>query len=290
MKRLIINADDFGLTEEVNSGIIEAHRNGVITSTSLIANMPAFDDAVRLAKENPALAVGIHLNIFSGKPLLPPESVPTIIDNEGNFIRKPFTLVKKILLRQINLQEIEKELRAQIEHILNTRLEITHLDSHKHFHCYPPLFKIVIKLAVEYGIKRMRYINEKITIFSNSNITEKFYRTFINPRYYHINLLNYCCRMASSELKKNDILHPDYSFGILYSGSMDIDIYGSILRSLKEGTTEIMSHPGYNSNKLKTLSFLTSSREEELRILINPTIKKIITERDIELVTYRSLN
>src|SRR5438309_3622641 len=156
MKKLIVTADDFGLTESVNQGIIEAHCRGIVTSTSLMANGGAFDDAVARAREAPGLGVGAHLNLTQGPPVTRATLVRSLVHRDGEMSIGPIALGKKIATGKVRLGEVELELRAQIEKILNAGIELTHFDGHKHIQLLPGVFDIVLKLAREYGTKGIR--------------------------------------------------------------------------------------------------------------------------------------
>src|SRR5262249_20914256 len=153
MRRLVVNADDFGLTVGVNDGILDAHEHGILTSASLFANAPATADAIRRARWHPSLGIGVHLALVDGAPVLPPADVPTLVTGDGRFRRswKPF--VAACLRGRVSLVEVERELTAQIETIVAAGVLPTHLDTHKHVHAYPPIFAVVSRLAARFGIR-----------------------------------------------------------------------------------------------------------------------------------------
>lgn len=147
MRQLIVNADDFGLTPGVNRGIITAFQKGIVTSTTLMVNMPGFEDAVKLAKDEPKLAVGIHLNLTYGAPLSPVAEIPSLIDASGRFLKDP-----PYLQKEADLPQIQAEFAAQIERFLSTGLKPSHLDTHHHLHREPRILDIVINLANKLAI------------------------------------------------------------------------------------------------------------------------------------------
>jgi len=149
MIKLIVNADDFGYSKGINYGIIEAHRNGIVNSTTMMMNMPGVSHAVGLAKENPNLKVGIHLVLTCGKPLL--TDVPTLVDQDGFFKKN-----RDILESNISLEELEREWTAQVEKFLETGLTLTHIDSHHHVHTVPRFLPIVQKLSKKYNLSVRR--------------------------------------------------------------------------------------------------------------------------------------
>jgi len=145
MKRLIVNADDFALTESVNRGIIAAHRDGILTSASLLANGTAFEQAIASSQHVPQLSVGVHLNISEGTPVTPAAHISTIVDGRGEFYLKPFHLWVRILKRQINLDHIYTECRAQICKVFEAGIGPTHLDGHLHIHILPQLSQVITR-------------------------------------------------------------------------------------------------------------------------------------------------
>src|SRR5215813_4743172 len=159
-KRLIVNADDFGLTAGVNRAVIEGHTRGVITSATLMANMPAFDAAVRLAKDHPSLGVGLHINITQGRPVADASRVGSLINDRGEFWGTSMAVFKRLLAGRLKIEEVVIELRAQIEKALNAGLRPTHVDSHKHTHALPQICEAIISTVKDYGINAVRLPRE----------------------------------------------------------------------------------------------------------------------------------
>ena len=152
---LIVNADDFGISEGVNRGIVDAHERGILTSTTLMANMPAFEHAVEMWREHPTLGVGVHLNLTSGNPVLPPDRIPALVSQSGRLL--PIgTVLRLLTLDRIPLDQVQAEFAAQIEQAIAAGLAPTHLDSHHHVHMHPRLHLTVIRLAQRYGIRAAR--------------------------------------------------------------------------------------------------------------------------------------
>ncbi|MCP2520251.1 ChbG/HpnK family deacetylase [Candidatus Aminicenantes bacterium AC-708-M15] len=282
MKRLIINADDFGLTNGINEGIILAHKRGILTSTTLIPNMPGFENAVKLAKENKTLGVGIHLNIIRGKPVRRPEEVSSLLNKNGNFLTI-YPFIKKFILGKIEAEQVEKEFRAQIEKVLDEGIEITHFDSEKHIHSIPKIMGIVIKLAKEYKIPKIRFINEFCLSFDIVRSLKSMVVSCLN-------------RKMKRNILKAGILIPDRFYGICGSGRMNSKNLIKILTSIPDGVTEIMVHPGIIDNDYIKIEqeygsyYLKEERERELEALIDLKVKEIIEEENIQLINYRDLN
>ena len=160
MKNLIVNADDLGWTAGVNRGIAEAHRNGIVTSTSLLANGRAFDDGVNVSRALPGMGVGVHLNLSDGAPVNAARAVPSLVDEQGKLSGGPEQLLLKLARRKLKLGEVEREWEAQIEKIRRAGISPTHLDGHKHVHMLPGLFPIAVKLAKKHGINSIRISSE----------------------------------------------------------------------------------------------------------------------------------
>jgi len=271
MKRLIVNADDFGLTKGINEGIIKCFKEGIITSASVMSNMPGFYHAVNLAKEHPNLAVGIHLNIVKGKSLEQPGKAFSLIDGNGYFYSLP-GLIKRLFLRKIEFSEIENELRAQLEKVLKTNLRITHIDSHRHFHIYPSILDIVIKLAKEYKIMKIRC---PLDVFSHPR----------NIKELSLKLLSQRC---SGVLKQNNIRYNQRFYDLVkVEKNRDVSRSFSILcRKIPCGVTEISCHPGFDTNELDGIEKTIHNREKQITMLIDPAISKIINVCGIKLTTY----
>ena len=161
MKRLIVNADDFGLTEKVNQAIVQGHRSGIITSTTLMANGMAFNSAVALAQATPELGVGIHLNLTTGKAISCRSKIPGLVDARGLFCNTPEWLVARLAARTLSLGQVERGVSGSDGKVLSAGVAPTHLDGHKHVHLFPPIFELVIQMAKEYGISAVRCTRER---------------------------------------------------------------------------------------------------------------------------------
>ena len=282
MKTVIINADDFGLCHGVNQGIILAHQKGILTSATLMANTPGFEEAVELSKENKKLGVGIHLNIVRGEPLLAADKVRTLLSNEGRFFSSVFLLLRKLASKKVNLQDIEREFRAQIEKALKAGITPSHFDSEKHIHCLPSIFKIVLKLGKEYGIRKVRYINEYCFSPRNFRTANSFFRSLF-------------CALMKKKVRESGLVITDRFYGICNRGYMAAQRLKKILTNLDEATAEIMVHPGYITQELKDLErrvgsyYINKYRENELEALLDAELKKIVQSQKIQLINFNEL-
>lgn len=290
MKVLIVNADDFGLTEQVNRGILDAHRHGIVTSTSLMANGPAFDPAVALARTAPGLAVGIHLNLTEGRPLSPAARIPSLIDATQRFAAGPGRLVRRVATGAARLDHIEREWRAQIERVLAAGIAPSHLDGHQHVHAWPPLFAIAMKLALEYAIRGVRSPSERPAAVMTLLRHRPRAAARILKQYGVGRALAVLARGQRRRLRRAGLGCPDEFFGLTQTGFLDAASLEAILRAVPDGSSELMCHPGYFDPALgATPTRLQRQREAELAALTDPGINALIAGLAIRLGTYRDL-
>lgn len=257
MRRLIINADDFGFTRDVNAGIVHAHREGILTATTLMANGDAFDDAVRLARENPSLDIGCHLVLVQGHSLLTGQPFP----------ETPRAVITALLRRQLN---VYAELRVQIEKIIAAGIRPTHLDSHKHTHIVPNIFKTVVRLAQEFQIPFVRLPLDTTAPYASvpCAIAEPIYRRMAGP----------VVRMT------------DHFLGYRLTGSLTEQSLAEALSQLKEGSTEFMCHPGFLEAELRRApTRLKESRVRELEALTSPQIRNLLKISGVQLTSFACL-
>ncbi len=285
MKKVIINADDFGLSKSINKGIIECYKRGILTSASLIVNAPGFEDAIDLIKRNLGLSTGIHINVIRGKAVLPADKVKYISQN-GLFLGNMFRILKISYLHKRQLKELEMEFRAQIERALDSGINITHIDSEKHIHMIGPIFEIISRIAIEYGIPRIRYVKE--APIDPGNMHNLYY--LFKKQFYKILLFNLVSIKKRSLGYKFPIKITDYFYGLYNSGSLTTEKYERIFMGIKNGTTEIMCHPGYIDEEWKKYPlslekfYLNQNRERELNALIDPKVKELVYKLGIKLV------
>ena len=282
MKKLIVNADDFGLHTLINQGIIKGHREGFITSTSIMPSADAYEEAVELAKANPKLGIGIHLTLVGGvKSVLPKEQVSSLLDSEGRFLPDYVAFAKRFYTGGVKGSELEAELRAQIEKALASGLNITHIDSHQHTHVLPGMNGLVRKLCNEYNIKRERIPKEGYTFSGGfqAGLGRKIGRCG----------LSFCAALAASGADKDGIKHPDYFFGMLAGGHLNAELVGNIIRALPEGVSEIMTHPGLETAPLAKLYAWHYTWETELASYLDESNKALIKERNVQLVSFENI-
>jgi predicted glycoside hydrolase/deacetylase ChbG (UPF0249 family) len=282
MKKVIINADDFGLVQGVNEGILKAHQEGILTSATLLANMPGFDQAVDMARANPELGVGVHLNILRGQPLSQPQKVGSLLSRELRFIPSVPNLLYRMTLRRVIFDEVEREFRAQVEKVLNAGIEPSHIDSEKHIHLIWPLFRIVLKLAKEYKINKVRFIQE---FCISARPGQMFKSMFIS--------------LSSTFMKKKMIqegIHSsDRFYGVCDSGRVSGVKLQKVLQRAKEGVTEIMVHPGFLTQEMIELEkqigpyYINKYREKELNALLDERLPEVIAGLGIQLINFNHI-
>ena len=282
MKQLIVNADDFGLHPLINAGIIKGHQEGFITSTSLMPSAPCWQEAVRLAKENPRLGIGVHLTLVGGVPsVLPKEKVSSLLDDDGLFLPDYVAFSKRYYGGAVKRSELEAELRAQLERALSCGVNITHIDSHQHTHVLPGINSLVLKLSNEYNIIRVRIPKEGY-FFTGG------YQTGVG-RLIGRSGLSFCADMAALRADSLGLRHPQHFYGMLAGGHLNAQLIANILRQLPEGVSEIMTHPGLDSVALGEAFSWQYHWREELDAYLDAGNKALLKELGIEPVSFAAL-
>jgi chitin disaccharide deacetylase len=265
MRTLVVNADDLGLTVGVNDGIFHAHDRGILTSASLMATAPATANAIRRARSHPTLGIGVHLTLVDGTPMLPPDRIPTLVQDDGRFPRSWRPFIVACLLGRISMDDVERELTAQIEYVTAQGITPTHLDSHKHVHLFPTVFEVVVRLARRFQIPVVRVPNE---------------RTFADLPLFDM------ARRAYKLAGSRGISTPQF-VGRAMTGVMTGDALAQALRRLPAGHTELMVHPGFVDDALRQLpTRLLASRETEVALLTSGAIAQVVLDEDVHLVSH----
>ena len=289
MRQLIVNADDFGLTRAVSSGIIDAHRDGIVTSTTLMANGVAFEAAVSMSRRAPRLGVGVHLNLTSGEPVSDALAIPSLVDRKGRLHLTPGRLLRALVARQVNLFDVESELRRQIAKVLRAGIVPTHLDGHKHVHVLPGVSDIVIRLAKEFSIPSVRCPREVPPALPTSLRSGKFRNAAIKQ--YVVGRIVFRFASAFQEkLGKAGILFPAHFYGLSQTGFLHTQSILDILGSLPDGVSELMCHPGYvDADLLRAGTRLLGQRQVEIEALTAAPVRKLVADREIQLMNYGQL-
>jgi predicted glycoside hydrolase/deacetylase ChbG (UPF0249 family) len=261
LKRLIVNADDFGFTRDVNAGIVRAHREGILTATTLMAHGSAFGDAVERARENPGLDIGCHLTLV-GAP------------------RYPATVSDLLIAMGRRRIDVYGEMRGQVETILAAGIRPSHLDTHKHTHLLPAILTAVARLSAEFNIPWVRrpfdFPLEASGIPLSRRVASRM--TGVVRRRFHRVLSAHGCRTT------------DHFAGFRITGLFDTAELATLIRNLPDGTTELMTHPGVCSAELRAAQTrLKESREAELKALTSPEVRAALADCGVELVSFRDL-
>jgi hopanoid biosynthesis associated protein HpnK len=288
MKRLIINADDFGFTRGVNEGIVRAFKLGVVTSTTLMANGEAFDHAVELAKANPGLAVGCHLAVVGGKPVLTEGG--TLVNGDSRLPPTLSSLMGGLMRGKIRIADIESEFRAQVDRVFKAGIVPTHLDSHKHSHTHPRVMRALTRVAADFGIKCVR--NPFEGVFARAKMGDAararraaYFKQFALSAAIFPNAIQF-----HRIVREYGLRTPNHFRGVRLTGLLDSEALRGVIISLSEGTTELMCHPGLVDDDLEAAQTrLKSQRQRELEALVDPRVREILEESGIELVSYREL-
>jgi len=280
-RRIVINADDFGLCEGVNKGIVEAHSKGVLTSATLMANMPAAQKAVDLAKHLPKLGVGVHLNLTNGKPLCQDEDVKRLLNAEGDFGLSPGKLAIVSIVTGKVRAAIETELAAQIQWVIDRGIKPTHLDSHKHIHSFPAIFRIVCRLAERFKIPAIRFTYEPKQVCRLPwPVTDEESRR----RAAKVRTMARINRWQNRAFFKTDAL-----LGVAHTGNINVNFFRAVSLYNTAATAEVMTHPGYTYDLDATRTRLVKQREVELEALCSEKTKQYFKEAGIKLVHYGQL-
>jgi len=290
VRRLIVNADDFGLTAGVNRAIVEAHARGIVTSSTLMANGRAFDDAVRLANTVPRLSVGCHVVLIDGEPVVNAELLPSIASTPSGSARfrdglKSFAV--RALAGRLDPGEIEAEVSAQIHKLQAAGINVSHVDTHKHTHLFPGVLRPLLRAARICGVCAVRNpFGPRRPLKSAELLT----RPTLWTRYAEVRLLRTLATKFRDAAKRENMFTPDGTLGIVVTGALDETLFRSIAEIIPEGTWEFVCHPGYNDEDLKAAKTrLRQSRETELRVLTLPGTRELLLNRGIELISYREL-
>jgi predicted glycoside hydrolase/deacetylase ChbG (UPF0249 family) len=287
LRNLIVNADDLGWTEGVNRGIAEAHRNGIVTSASLLANGAAFASGVELARTTPALGVGVHLNLSDGEPVAERELVTTLLNARGQLEGKPESLLLRLARRSVLLNEIEQEWDAQIQKVRDAGIEPTHLDGHRHVQMLPGLFEIALRLAKRHGIAAVRISHEESSLRAALSSGAKQKGTVVMRQGVQARGLKMLARDAREQAERAGIAAADYFCGIAQTGELTQEGVARLLEILPDGTTELMCHPGYlDADLTKSGTRLQASRQVEVDILTNTEIRNLVASQGIRLIDY----
>jgi hopanoid biosynthesis associated protein HpnK len=270
-RRLIVNADDFGRSRSINEAVIRAHREGILTSASLMMNEADCDEAVELARRNPKLGVGLHLTLLCGHSAIPSVQIPGLVNSRGEFSEKPATTGLRYFLNRTLREQLHAEVHEQFRRFAKTGLELDHVNGHLHMHMHPVVFRILMSDAEKLGIRRARLTRDRFWLNAMLDSGRWFYRTSHAVIYQ---LLSHRCGAA---YRLRGIKHTRHVFGLMQDSHVDERYIAGLLPLLPPGDSELYSHPSVDKFK------------HEFDALISPRVKEQVKKLGIELIRYQDL-
>jgi hopanoid biosynthesis associated protein HpnK len=270
-RRLIVNADDFGRSRGINAAVIRAHREGILTTASLMVNEAAGDEAVALARENPRLGVGLHLTLVCGRSALPAETIPGLVNGEGKFNDCPVATGFRYYADRRLTAQLEREMAAQFEKFAATALPLDHVNGHLHLHLHPVVFGILMRNADRWRIRRTRLTCEPFWLNTRLAGGRWLYRAS------HAAIYRLRSRNARPRLREKNIKHTQAVFGLLQNAGVDEAYLARLLPVLPAGDSELYSHPSLDQYP------------HEFEALVSPRVKALVEALDIKLIRYQDL-
>ena len=289
MRELIVNADDLALTAGVNRAIVEAHRRGVVTSATLMANGAAFADAIEQARSAPELSVGCHVVLVDGAPVSEPESVRSLLAHASGDPRQFYSRLPAFAARAVfgrfDHDQLVGEIVAQVRKAQAAGIQVSHLDTHKHTHIFPTVLRALVDAARICGVPAIRNPFVPVQAILISQYAGK---PALWKRYGQVRALRAFAGKFRERMKRAGLVTPDGVLGVIETGSFDRSLLRRALRNLPEGTWELVTHPGYDDADLRAAhTRLLDSREEELRLLTSPELREFLDAQGISVIGYR---
>jgi hopanoid biosynthesis associated protein HpnK len=285
VRRLIVNADDFGLTAGVNRAIVEGNRQGIVTSATLMANAQASAAAIDLARSQPGLKTGCHVVLIDGVPLS--ANLPSLTNGSARFRSSLKEFAIAAVRKKLAAEEIEREVEAQVRKLQSSGITLTHVDSHKHTHMFPHVLRPLLRAARERGIRAVRNPFEPMRSWPGSMVLGT---PGLWLRSAGVTAFGMFAAEFRSAIKEQGMVSADGTVGIAVTGLLDQHKLLRILEALPEGTWELVCHPGYSDADLQSAGTrLTQSREIELAALTSEATKEALARRKIELISYADL-
>jgi hopanoid biosynthesis associated protein HpnK len=271
IRRLIVNADDFGLSRSVNEAVIRAHREGILTTASLMVNESGFDEATKLAKENPKLGVGLHLTLLQGHSALSSEKIPGLVNSRGEFSNCPVGVGLNYFFKRSLREQLRAEIHAQFEKFRATGLKLDHVNGHLHLHLHPTIFKILMEDSEKLGIRHLRLTRDCLSRSRKMSRGHLFYKIS------HAAIFEFLSNRARKTLAEKKIRHAQITFGLLQNARVDEEYILKLLPELPDGDSELYSHPSLDKFK------------HEFDALASPRVKELVKTLGIELIRYQDL-
>jgi hopanoid biosynthesis associated protein HpnK len=279
LKRLIVNADDFGLSPEVNAGIMRAHRDGILRGASLMVAEPAALPAAELARDNPALDVGLHAVVCRGRSTLDASRLGAAVNASGEFMDSPVAAGMRYFFDRSMRAAMTDELRAQVERHLELVGYLNHIDGHLNFHVHPLFADILVKLAVEYKVPCIRLPRERVMTtlrLRQDNAMRKLVESVI---------FRTLSRRTSRMMAERGLTSTDALFGLHQSGHLSEDYVVGVIDRIRDGTTELYFHPAADVGGVPP----SAAAQLEVEILTGPRVRDAIARNRIELTTFADL-
>ncbi len=271
-RRLIVNADDFGRSKSINQAVVRAHRDGILTTASLMVNETAFDDAVQIAKENPRLGVGLHLTLVCGSSALSHAIIPGLVDTQQRFRNNPVTAGFRYFFSRSLIQQLTDEIAAQFEKFHRTGLQLDHVNGHLNIHLHPVIFSILMENAKVWGIKQIRLTRDSFR--ENAKLTS-------GPLAYrlsHAIIYKILSSRSKGVLSRNNIRHTERVFGLLQNANVDEAFIVKLLPNLPHGDSELYSHPSLDEFR------------NEFDALVSTRVRTLVDQCGIQLIRYQDLS
>jgi hopanoid biosynthesis associated protein HpnK len=279
LKRLIVNADDFGLSPEVNAGIMRAHRDGILRTASLMVAEPSARAAAELARDNPALDVGLHAVVCRGRSMLTASRLGTVVSASGDFMESPVAAGLRYFFDRSLRAVMTDELRAQVERHLELVGYLNHIDGHLNFHVHPLFADILVNLAVEYKVPCIRLPRERVMTtlrLRQDNAMRKIVESVI---------FRTLSRRTSRMMAERGLTSTDALFGLHQSGHLSEDYVVGVIDRIRDGTTELYFHPAADIGGVPP----SAESQLEVEILTGARVRDAIARNGIELTTFADL-
>ncbi len=278
--KLIINADDFGVSSTVNQAVVKAHDEGILTSCSLMVGGDAFDEAVALAKARPRLSVGLHLTLVCGTSVLPHTEIPHLVDARRQFADSPVVAGVRYFFDPRCRVELRHEIRAQFERFLATGLPCSHVDGHLHFHLHPAVFPVVAACAAAFGVRFVRLPRERL--WRNLAIRRQGWPVKVGHRM----VFGWLSALAARHMQRHNLRAVDEVHGLYETGRFTEDYWLALLDRLSAAPQEVYCHPEVASPMLPPHN---AQGPDELAALLSPQVRAHLQRRHIQPVTYADL-
>ena len=271
IRRLVVNADDFGRSASINEAVVRAHREGILTTASLMVNEPACAEAVAMARENPKLGVGLHLTLLCGHSALPRKSIPSLVNERQEFGNSPVEVGLRYFARRGVREQLRQEMGAQFDRFHATGLKLDHVNGHLHLHLHPTVFGLLMEHSAAWGVTQVRLTNDPFWLNARLSRGNWIYRAS------HAVIYRLLSGWARPQLTRRGFKHTSRVFGLLQNARVDEPFVSRLLRVLPEGDSELYSHPSLDEFK------------HEFDALVSPRVKALVASLGVKLIRYQDL-